>query len=405
MKKKIIAALALLLSLSLLAACGAKPAETEPADTPAETAPAETTPAEPEKPAEPEPAEAYDFTGYYADPDPDAGHSLLILSGEDGYDVTMRIVNAANLSGTAEAAGGTLTATLENENMDKPMTVEITPVEGNGGFLQAVITDSSWAILPTGETFTFAPYVNPAETAAERFSGQWTDETAQRAVLTVVPAGDGLYEILLHWSDGAASFVQWEMTSSYDLDRDALVYEDGARSYVTLHETGPEDVERQWSGSVGAFWLEDGKLCGADDKEEDNEGIRFERISIYAPDAEYLLDRCLRPIAAGADAAAACDVLRFADAFSVWCCDREELRANLAEAWAGLSESEQKAFAENVEQVSLLIFTAADNWSACEKQFEDAGVREEMQALAASSAARLSWQRLDEAIGEMLLDR
>ena len=245
------------------------------------------------------------------------------------------------------------------------------------------------------------------ETAPDgaRYAGQWTDELTQRAWLRIVPTGEsGTYDVLLHWGDTAATFVEWDMTAVVDADG-SLRYTDGRRSFVTLHEDAPEERALEREGAAGRFFFEGDALRWEDDGEDSDEDVRFLPVTTYAPAASELLDRFFKPVAlipvgtSGSSlrrAQTACDALRYADANALWCCDEEELRAALTEAWAGLTAEEQAAFAENLLSVRALIADSAADWAGSGAVFTDAGVGEEMQALEADRAALASWERLCE---------
>ena len=264
---------------------------------------------------------------------------------------------------------------------------------------------------PTGtspaETETPAPA--PAESGdqtygGDRFVGEWSDEVSQRAALTIIPTEEfGVYNVRLHWSDTAASFVEWEMTAAYDDSSDSIRYTDGSRCYVTLHEDADEERTPDWEASEGRFFFEGDRLCWEDDKEKSDEGVRFVRITTYAPGVSELLDSFFRPVAGipngtpGAmlkQAQVACDALRFANTNAVWCNDPGELRAHLAEAWAGLTAVEQVAFEENLFAVHGLIVNSVVDWENYGYLFEDAGIAEDMQALESDRTALESFSRL-----------
>ncbi len=115
-----------------------------------------------------------------------------------------------------------------------------------------------------------------------------------------------------------------------------------------------------------------------------------------APAASELVENFFKPVAeiptgtAGSTlkmAQVACGVLRFADSCAIRSADPEELRGNLAEAWASLSADEQAAFEEKILAVQGLIANAAATWEDYSGLFEDAGVKEDMEALRESEEA------------------
>lgn len=254
-----------------------------------------------------------------------------------------------------------------------------------------------------------APAAAPEESQSliyggDKFVGQWTDEGSQRAWMAIIPTDYfGVYSVLLHWGDTAASFAEWDMTAAYDEDSDSIRYTDGSRFYVTLHEDADEDRVLEWEASEGRFFFQGDTLRWEDNKEESDGDVVFVKITTFAPSAADLAENFFRPVAeipngtAGAmlrKAQVAYSTLRFAYTYAIWSNDLHELRANLAEAWGSLSADEQAAFDENIFAVQGLIVNSAVTWEDYSGLFEDAGVREEMQALEEDNAAMESFTRL-----------
>ena len=277
----------------------------------------------------------------------------------------------------------------------------------------------------TGET---TPHENtpsePAENldAAEdavfggdKFVGQWSDEYSQRVYMTVVPTERyGVYSVTIRWSNSYAKFNEWDMTASYDEASDSIKFTDGARYTVTLSEDADEVRQLQWDNSVGRFYFEDGKLRWEDGKEESDVDLRFVLLTTYAPSADVLLESFLKPIAdmhSGESgsvlkrARAAYAALKFARDYVIWSNDPSELKANLAEAWGGLSAEEQTEFDENIFAVHGLVVNSAVSWDDYGYLFDDIGVSDEMQALIADNTVMEGFTRLfDSAVTVCLTD-
>lgn len=297
------------------------------------------------------------------------------------------------------ACGGAPAPAGTNDQPAETSPAETAPTE-NGD------RDSETGVPDAG---TAAPADTPEESqrliyGGDKFVGQWSDQASQRAYMTIIPTDYfGVYSVLLHWGDTAATFAEWDMTAAYDEASDSIRYTDGSRFSVTLHEDADEDRSLEWEASEGSFFFEDGVLRWEDNKEESDGDVAFEKVTTYAPTPEELVESFFKPVAeipngtAGAmlrKAQVACSTLRFADTYAIWSNDLQELRANLAEAWAGLSAEEQAAFDENIFAVQGVIVNAAVTWEDYSGLFEDAGVREEMQALERDDTAMESFTRL-----------
>ncbi len=413
MKKTILSTLALVLCTGMMTACrGAKTAADASGSPAQEPVPVVISPIENEdqdsEPIEPDES-MFVFEGYYSDPDPDVHNSLRITAEDGGYAVVLDLINAGRLSGYGTRDGSRFTAVLGNGSTDRPVTVEIAPMGGNGGFVTASVTDSDREDLPAGEAFTFAPGLAPEELQGsgfdgDRFVGEWSDEYSQRAFLRVVPTDYfGEYSILIHWGNSADSFAEWNMTASYDGDSGSIRYTDGSCSDVTLHENADEKRDIIWEGSEGRFFFEGDTLRWEDNREESDADMVFVKDTTPAPSPAELTEQYFRPIAQIPDGTAgvtlkeaqvACEALRFADTYAVWCNDTDELQENLAEAWKGLTGEEQAAFGDHLFAIHGLVVNSTVNWTDYGWSFEDAGVGEEMQTLEADRTALEGFYRL-----------
>ena len=411
MKKAILSTLALVLCTGMMTACrGAKTAADASGSPAEEPVPVVISPIENEdqysEPIEPDES-MFVFEGYYSDPDPDVPNSLRITAEDGGYAVMLDLAGADRLSGYGTRDGGRLTAVLGDDGT--AVTVEIAPMGGNGGFVTASVTDSGREDIPVGETLTFAPGLAQEELqgsgfGGDRFVGEWSDEYSQRAFLRVVPTDYfGEYSVLIHWGNSADSFAEWNMTASYDGDSGSIRYTDGSCSDVTLRENADEEREIKWEGSEGRFFFEGDTLRWEDNREESDADMVFAKDTAPAPSPAELAEQYFRPIAQIPDGTAgvtlkeaqvACEALRFAYTYAVWCSDPDELRANLAEAWAGLTGEEQAAFGDHLFAIHGLVVNSTVNWTDYGWSFEDAGVGEDMQALEADRTALEGFSRL-----------
>lgn len=139
--------------------------------------------------------------------------------------------------------------------------------------------------------------------------------------------------------------------------------------------------------------------------EEETDELPVEEIpgAFNTPDADALRDRYLLVIAdlpaetAGASlsaAAAAQEVLRFAADHWLWDPDIDTLRANLMDAWNGLTAEQQQAFDERFMEIVALLDACQQDWAAQRPLFEDAGVAEQMDAILSDPLSFQAWQNL-----------
>ena len=134
-----------------------------------------------------------------------------------------------------------------------------------------------------------------------------------------------------------------------------------------------------------------------------SEENREEETGSYVPGAEAFADFYFRVVAglpqgtAGASLAAsqaACDVLGFAWGNELWLADEDTLRANMLEAWEGLTDEERAAFDANFPALDEQISRCFEDWESNRGAFEDAGVADTMTELLEDGSAQLSWETL-----------
>ena len=239
--------------------------------------------------------------------------------------------------------------------------------------------------------------------SASDFVGIWADETSQRAYLEIWPAEEtGKYGIRIHWGNTAASYGEWNMTAAFSEETGRLTYQNGSKEYVTLSEDGSESREVQWTDAEGSFYIENGKLRWEDSRDESSPDFLAGKSSYYAPSADELVENYFKVIGgietgtAGAalkQAAAARDVVKFADSRSIWAADNADLRKNILEGWEKLSEEEQAAFDANFISLLTLVNNAKADWDANADTFKDAGA-EDIENLLKDAKAMLSWSDL-----------
>ena len=128
-----------------------------------------------------------------------------------------------------------------------------------------------------------------------------------------------------------------------------------------------------------------------------------EEYVVYVPDADAFGDFYFRVVAgiprgtAGASlsaAQAACNVLGFAADNELWLADEDTLRANMLEAWEGLTDDERTNFDANFEGLNGLVNSCFEDWDANLGRFDDAGVSEKMEKLLEDGTSQRSWDTL-----------
>ena len=237
------------------------------------------------------------------------------------------------------------------------------------------------------------------------FFGTWQDETSQRAMMTIAPAtsyGDAAVKI--HWGSSAFEAAEWTMYAAFDAQTGSLNYSEGSMAIVTAAEDGTLTADEQWSGSEGAFTLdEDGKLLWTDSKEERSAEMRFVRLPAAPLTEEQFTDEYFHVIGgyavgtAGSSIAmakAACDAMQFAERHDLLAQDVDAMRDVMLRAWESLPQEEQTAFDENFMDVTALLDSAMEEYAELPGVFEDAGVRAQMQELVNSDYARGCWSVL-----------
>lgn len=93
-------------------------------------------------------------------------------------------------------------------------------------------------------------------------------------------------------------------------------------------------------------------------------------------------------------AAIACRMLSFSVSRQLRGADLEQLRANLLEAWEGLTAEERAAFDGSFIEACFLVNMSYENWELTRGTFEDAGVSDEMEYLLSYSGSWQDWSIL-----------
>ena len=93
-------------------------------------------------------------------------------------------------------------------------------------------------------------------------------------------------------------------------------------------------------------------------------------------------------------AAAACEILEFAEDEDIGNTDIPAMRDNMLKAFESLSADDQEVFNENFMSIYALIDSCFEDWESNRGLFEDSGTAGEMADLLADPAVRASWEVL-----------
>ena len=247
----------------------------------------------------------------------------------------------------------------------------------------------------------------------DAFQGTWA---CDRATIIIESLDDIIYCSVL-WSGSAWDVAEWVYEGcTYDAEADRLVTQaNGVKTNLTYGEDGEVETSDQiYDDGEAVFSLDEtGRLIWDDKKENAGEGMLFEKVLDFdeAIPVDELTEGCFKVIAgveqgtAGASlklAEAVCEVGKFAGSYDLSEVDDDNLSVCVLMALVEFSDDEQAAFGQNFDSVSALLDACFEDWDANRAVFEDAGVDEDMDALVADDAARLSWEKLRDSTREIL---
>ena len=208
------------------------------------------------------------------------------------------------------------------------------------------------------------------------YLGTWV---SGRAELVITPNETEGYDCVIHWGSSATEMSEWTYTGCfYDEVSEGLnSFENGVRRDYTLSKEGEEEsfVEVFTDGAASFMIDEDGDLSWTDFKVyPDEEPVLFTRVELTdalesaVPSPDAFAGEFFRMIG-GADASdeaqlalAAARAVLFAVEHEMWAPDVEATRANMLEAWNGLTDDERAAFDGNFMEVTRRIDAAIEDW-------------------------------------------
>ena len=123
---------------------------------------------------------------------------------------------------------------------------------------------ASATITVTGGNATTSPA--PTQTTQRQgFEGRWAGENNARCVLVMTYKSDGVQDVDITWSGGAALKSRWTMTATVTI-KDIMEYTDGhywVQEFINDTEYNVKDEEYNLTGR---FFLQDGKLHWVNDR-------------------------------------------------------------------------------------------------------------------------------------------
>ncbi|MBR0085146.1 MAG: hypothetical protein IJL97_01215 [Lachnospiraceae bacterium] len=328
------------------------------------------------------------------------------------------LIIAVMVFSLAACSGGKETEAPEVETTDRGNS-EIESAEKDTGETETDApdtevpeTDESETEAPETESETDIPQTDPAE--SDKYIGFWAADRAMMGIGKDPFTEDGnWYKVYIQWSDSVGEYTIWAYDAYYD--GEALVtFETGKRFRYTLLEDGDTyDKKVIFEDGAAKFEMdENGKITWTDFKEESDRIVTFERDSSYTtkvPSPTEIRSEFFEEIAdlnegeAGTAlklADGAYDALSFGMGYDVWSFDQTEFKANVAKAWADLTEEQRTGFAANIKGVAELIEKCREDWDANKGVFEDAGKAGEMMVLLDCPLATLAWDEVIEAASE-----
>ena len=162
--------------------------------------------------------------------------------------------------------------TLQIFNGDKPtLQLKSIPAELNGWKVYCAFRNNmgttntaSATITVTGGNATTSPA--PTQTTQRQgFEGRWAGENNARCVLVMTYKSDGVQDVDITWSGGAALKSRWTMTATVTI-KDIMEYTDGhywVQEFINDTEYNVKDEEYNLTGR---FFLQDGKLHWVNDR-------------------------------------------------------------------------------------------------------------------------------------------
>ena len=104
--------------------------------------------------------------------------------------------------------------------------------------------------------------------------GVYTEEIAHRGTIVLTAVDEQTAAITIDWPGSAATRGSWDLTGTYDAERQAIVYKDAIYIEKTFNEQGAESDKVVYTRGSGVFTLDRGKLFWTDETQPER-GLRI----------------------------------------------------------------------------------------------------------------------------------
>ena len=95
--------------------------------------------------------------------------------------------------------------------------------------------------------------------------GVYSEQMAHRATLSLTAKDSQSASIVINWPSSAAESAHWEMTGTYDPQKQAIVYNDAVMMEQTTNESGAQSNRLVSSSGTGRFTVSGTNLVWTDD--------------------------------------------------------------------------------------------------------------------------------------------
>ena len=131
---------------------------------------------------------------------------------------------------------------------------------GMPGFLQNLKIGKKGADIDTDSTVTVTSTVNMME-----LEGVYSEQLAHRGTLRLTAQDSQSASIVIDWPGSANENAHWEMTGTYDAQKQAIVYNDAVMMEQTSNESGAQSNRLVSSSGTGRFTVSGKNLVWTDD--------------------------------------------------------------------------------------------------------------------------------------------
>ena len=148
-----------------------------------------------------------------------------------------------------------------------------------GEAYSAVTEDQQAMVLQFLTDMDFTKIISETASGDENpLTGEWFDETSQRASMVITSPDAKEYSILISWSSSAWEMTEWRMKATLDASG-SLVYTGGVKTDIVYNEDDTIKEEKVlWEDASGRLTRNaDGKFVWEDSKEPSASGCLFSK--------------------------------------------------------------------------------------------------------------------------------